>query len=668
MALFSSPVPLALVLPLGAAAKLTRAAETAIATEETIRSFRIGAVAVDGALAGVRFAQSAVALYNHKTDEAAGYLGEALLRLAGASIATIAELKAARTAKQLESELIGASQRTRATESTGICFVAGTKVITKLDHLGELASECPAAFESQETPVGDWIWPCLLVGLGALGWHAANKSKRGKAEEQSEIDVLFACDEDKLDQFCEGIDSMRSILSEREDQVAELSELLKNDDVVGAIAGCKTRSNTSSRSAVYLPNMLAGNATPARVPIASRRRTRHKSSRIGVAWMAVCLVLAGYLAFGKSVPPRSAATSSRLPSVAAAAPSSQVRSRNIEDIRPGQRVFAREPDHDKPRTTSVDPTCWKLLRLRAEERWDDGTLDDINIETLQSPEWCESVGAGVGATVPIPLDLVEMGLPDELQAIVLAIDPCPSISEGPGGVVLTTVNHLNNFVVKLTVEDSAGHREVIKPTAPHKFYSDSQATWVSAFELEPGELLDGIDGQLVVQSIERVIGVERVYNMTVEGEHVYHVSAAGVLVHNNDCAMHNIPRRVASHDAGVQIGRQYAEHALGLSETNWVNPFEDLGNFGQGFDDVMRDSIGDLWIVEFKGNSGALAAGQMGRPWVEGNIQRLILEAPLNPWGPRLLNALLAGRLRGIALRSTDGPFGATFVLGRWTY
>jgi hypothetical protein len=39
-----------------------------------------------------------------------------------------------------------------------------------------------------------------------------------------------------------------------------------------------------------------------------------------------------------------------------------------------------------------------------------------------------------------------------------------------------------------------------------------------------------------VRSLTRLGGVHRVYNMTVEGEHVYRVSAAGVLVHNNGCS------------------------------------------------------------------------------------------------------------------------------------
>lgn len=76
-------------------------------------------------------------------------------------------------------------------------------------------------------------------------------------------------------------------------------------------------------------------------------------------------------------------------------------------------------------------------------RWADGTVDDVNVRTLQPPEWLEAFDARVGAEVPLPLDLVEMGLPADLTAKVLSIEPCPPIDDGPGRVVLTTVKHLN---------------------------------------------------------------------------------------------------------------------------------------------------------------------------------------------------------------------------------
>jgi hypothetical protein len=118
----------------------------------------------------------------------------------------------------------------------------------------------------------------------------------------------------------------------------------------------------------------------------------------------------------------------------------------------------------------------------------------------------------------------------------VGIEACPPIEQGPGQVVLTTVNHLNKYVFDLTVADQRGRRETIGVTGFHKIYSKSRQAWVSASELHPGENLVGIDGSTisVVEAIKRPT-THRVYNMTVETEHVYHVSSFGILVHNNDC-------------------------------------------------------------------------------------------------------------------------------------
>jgi hypothetical protein len=212
----------------------------------------------------------------------------------------------------------------------------------------------------------------------------------------------------------------------------------------------------------------------------------------------------------------------------------------IEDIRVGDRVIADNPDlHGGKRFsgTRVDPTTWKKIRLYAESVWDDGTVDDIRVETLQPPEWLEARHIRVGSAVAMPLNLVEMGIPSSLKATVVGIEACPPIKDGPGEVVLTTVNHLNKYVLDLTVADQRGRQQTIGVTGFHKIYSESRKAWVSASELRAGENLVGLDGSRisVVTTVKRPT-THRVYNMTVETEHVYHVSSFGILVHNNNCS------------------------------------------------------------------------------------------------------------------------------------
>lgn len=252
-------------------------------------------------------------------------------------------------------------------------------------------------------------------------------------------------------------------------------------------------------------------------------------------WMAVaCLTLAfGWRADDSSAPSINiTATSSQAPS-----------SVNIEDLRVGDRVMGVQSGAELDGKTLVDESTWKKLRLYTEIPWDDGTVDDINVETLQPPEWLSSTDAEVGAAVPLPLDLTEMGLPDSLRAKVVSIDPCPAIEEGPGRVVLTTVNHLNRFLFDLSFVSPAGQEESVRTTGWHKFYRQDDNAWVSAVDLKEGDRLVGVHGPLVVQSLTRVVGVHRVYNMTVEGEHVYRVAHLGVLVHNNGCA-HTQPDKI----------------------------------------------------------------------------------------------------------------------------
>lgn len=127
-------------------------------------------------------------------------------------------------------------------------------------------------------------------------------------------------------------------------------------------------------------------------------------------------------------------------------------------------------------------------------------------------------------------------------------EPCPPLQPplagaDPGRLVLTTVNHLNPDVWELTcepirgppggsiAEDPAAH--TLRPTGAHKFYSETRHDWAATNELQPGEVIRGRGGLLRVTRARPLPGVERVYNLTVEGEHVYYVSELGLLAHNN---------------------------------------------------------------------------------------------------------------------------------------
>jgi len=120
------------------------------------------------------------------------------------------------------------------------------------------------------------------------------------------------------------------------------------------------------------------------------------------------------------------------------------------------------------------------------------------------------------------------------RAEVIAVEPCPTVQNGPGRVVLTTVNHLSNFLFELVVRDHDRATADIKVTGWHKLYREPDG-WVPAYQLRSGDVLRGREGPVTVISVSRIPGVFRVYNMTVEDEHVYYVSDLDVLAHNT-CA------------------------------------------------------------------------------------------------------------------------------------
>jgi hypothetical protein len=176
---------------------------------------------------------------------------------------------------------------------------------------------------------------------------------------------------------------------------------------------------------------------------------------------------------------------------------------------------------------------YRKIVIEAQDSWPDGTVDDIQVETLQPWQWIDAHEVHVGGQAPLPLDVVEMGLPEGITGTVRDILPCPPFRAGRGRVIVTTVNHLNRDVWELTLRDRDGTVETVRPTGAHLFYSHSRGQWLAASELQAGERLDGVSGPVAVVSARRIPGTHRVYNFTVQGEHLYRVAQAGVLVHNN---------------------------------------------------------------------------------------------------------------------------------------
>jgi len=196
----------------------------------------------------------------------------------------------------------------------------------------------------------------------------------------------------------------------------------------------------------------------------------------------------------------------------------------IVDIQPGMRVLADNPlDEDlQDGFESVDPATWKQVRLRMAK--EDGSL--LHITLLRPDIWFDATEAAVGRTVF--LDLEEMGAHGDAE--VLIIEPCPDIEQGEGQVVTGKFEHESAEVIDLVIE---GEPEPIGTTAAHPFWSEDRQEFVPAGQLRIGETLLGLGnstGRLV--SVSPRPGEQRVYNLEVNVEHVYHVGKSGILVHN----------------------------------------------------------------------------------------------------------------------------------------
>jgi hypothetical protein len=190
--------------------------------------------------------------------------------------------------------------------------------------------------------------------------------------------------------------------------------------------------------------------------------------------------------------------------------------------------FAPFGEYDE--STAVNPATWRLVELSMPNP---GCPNDtIAIRSLRPQSWVEKQGYLSGRTVWF--ELPEMGLAG--SARVLAVGPCPQIEAGPGRIVLSTVTHLNGHVMQIWLEGLINPLEL---TLRHRLFSEERSEWTAAGELRVGDEVRTIGGgRAAITRINRKPGVHRVYNIEVETEHSYYVSATGVLSHNaNPCGL-----------------------------------------------------------------------------------------------------------------------------------
>jgi hypothetical protein len=154
----------------------------------------------------------------------------------------------------------------------------------------------------------------------------------------------------------------------------------------------------------------------------------------------------------------------------------------------------------------------------------------IDISLLRPVEWLEECKAAVGRR--IGLDLRDQGIFGE--ALVTAIAPCPPLPTEPCQLVTGTFRHNRAVTLDLEVE---GEPKPLGVTPEHLIWSVDRAEWVPALQLRPGERLRGRERIATVVGLTWREHEEPVFNIEVDGDHVYRVGEQGLLVHNASAGM-----------------------------------------------------------------------------------------------------------------------------------
>jgi len=254
----------------------------------------------------------------------------------------------------------------------------------------------------------------------------------------------------------------------------------------------------------------------------------------------------------------------------------------------------------------------------------------------------------VGSTIFV--DLPEHGISADFT--VREIRPCPTPMAGDGYLVTTKFIHENAEILDLRIE---GSNKPIGTTSSHPFWSEDRQQFVAAGDLRVGEnLLLADDTTRRVESITLRPNRETVYNIEVEGEHVFYVGEDGVLVHNT-CDW-----RMWEKQAGKYFRRQGFDVVGSIRNAS-----------GNGIDMVLRNRMTkEIFVAEIKARSrrwGGLSPHQ--RRGAVANAQRILgeLQSQSGNWAPH--NVLPGSQHAADVLREALNPrnknvvFGGGFVL-----
>ena len=253
-----------------------------------------------------------------------------------------------------------------------------------------------------------------------------------------------------------------------------------------------------------------------------------KLPRLSTVWFVVSLSLTLWLAFGRpSTQPESANASVNSTAIKARSLSEQPVSRvkPISEVQLGERAIGKNPLREQvdESVPEPNPATWRKLTLRLPKengKW-------LTVELLRPLDWIEDKEAAVGEM--IFLDLEEMGAIGDAE--VVSIEPCPPIQPGKANII--TGKFIHEVAQGDVIELRFTHQpEATRVTSNHPYWSIDRHDFIPAGELREGEQVESLTGPARVESITPSDYSGLVYNLEINGEHVYRVGSSGLLAHN----------------------------------------------------------------------------------------------------------------------------------------
>lgn len=233
--------------------------------------------------------------------------------------------------------------------------------------------------------------------------------------------------------------------------------------------------------------------------------------RAGLAWLCLWLCVAGGFGYRH--------LTHETPGEVQASVAGPSKTKPIEQIQVGERVaFAINPTETLDTTFSFDinPKTWRKITLRTAEH---------EVVLLRPATWINEHLASGSSNMMLTVPEIGIDEPAEL----VSIWPCPSVRPGEVRIVIGTFTHIAPETICMHLE---GLEEPIRCTPNHITWSVEHRDFVEAHELQPGHLVLCDDGVRTITRVDRIEEPIRVYNLEVQGQHVYQVSQPGMLVHN----------------------------------------------------------------------------------------------------------------------------------------